>query len=534
LHVGLHLHKTYVNESSNSNIRMNSERVSRRDFLKLVSVLPLVNIDWLPLSEEESSDSPNRTTKDLPSFLILVFDTLSARHMSLYGYQRYTTPNFFRFAEKATVFHRHYSSGNFTTPGTASILTGVYPWTHKGYHLFGTVEDRFSSNNLFSILGDSHHSITYTHNPLVLILLAQFREHIHQLIPIKDLCLRSLPLSDRFSLDDFDSALWAERSARGWGISPSSSLFLYPLQEIWQRHTIRSINEIRAEEFPRGVPSNGSYFLFFLLEDAILWIKKQLLETSRPYIHYFHLLPPHQPYNAHRNFVDLFNDNWIPEPKPEHFFSEGHSEDYLRDKRRQYDQYIANVDYEFGQLLDFLEQNDVMDNTYIIVTSDHGEMFERGIHGHLTPTLYEPIIRVPLLISRPGQSKREDIFSLTSCVDLMPTIINLCNFSIPPWCEGEILPGFGHQPDPGERIIYAAEAKSSSRDRLDIGTLALVTNRKKLIHYFGYADIDNQFELYELESDPEELSNLRILDQSPPRELENELIEKLVHINQRK
>ena len=65
----------------------------------------------------------------------------------------------------------------------------------------------------------------------------------------------------------------------------------------------------------------------------------------------------------------------------------------------------------------------MLDDTYVIVTSDHGEMFERGIRGHVTPTLYEPVIRVPLLIAKPGQREREDVYAPTSCVDLLPTLL---------------------------------------------------------------------------------------------------------------
>ncbi|MBK9781637.1 MAG: sulfatase-like hydrolase/transferase [Anaerolineales bacterium] len=63
--------------------------------------------------------------------LIIVFDAMSAYNLSLYGYDRETTPNLARLSKRATVFHNHFAGGNFTTPGTASILTGSLPWTHR-------------------------------------------------------------------------------------------------------------------------------------------------------------------------------------------------------------------------------------------------------------------------------------------------------------------------------------------------------------------------------------------------------------------
>src|SRR5512139_1878498 len=114
---------------------MNS--INRRDFLKILASLPLIKVAGdlaergIRLSAAHEQDSPN--------VMIVIFDALSAHNMSLYGYPRQTTPNISRFAEIATVFHQHYSSGNFTSPGTASILTGVYPWSHRAYHLNATV-----------------------------------------------------------------------------------------------------------------------------------------------------------------------------------------------------------------------------------------------------------------------------------------------------------------------------------------------------------------------------------------------------------
>jgi len=64
--------------------------------------------------------------------------------------------------------------------------------------------------------------------------------------------------------------------------------------------------------------------------------------------------------------------------------------------RRAYDEYIASLDNEFGRLLDFLESKGIFENSYVVVTSDHGELFERGERGHVSPLLYEAGIRVRL------------------------------------------------------------------------------------------------------------------------------------------
>lgn len=108
---------------------------------------------------------------------------------------------------------------------------------------------------------------------------------------------------------------------------------------------------------------------------------------------------------------------------------------------------------EFGRLIDSLELLGILKKTHIIVTSDHGEMFERGILEHITPTLFEPIARVPLVFHRPGQEKHEDVYTLTSAVDLLPTVNSFVGQSPPEWSDGKVLPTFTNQGVETERMF---------------------------------------------------------------------------------
>src|ERR1051325_2382293 len=118
-------------------------KITRRDFLKTSF--------WSVISFLGSRMSPrlNQSLSQAPNVIVLVFDTLSARHLSLYGYPRLTTPHLTQFAEKATVYHRHYAAGNFTSPGTASLLTGLYPWTHRAFEQAGIISKKMVDQNLF-------------------------------------------------------------------------------------------------------------------------------------------------------------------------------------------------------------------------------------------------------------------------------------------------------------------------------------------------------------------------------------------------
>jgi arylsulfatase A-like enzyme len=107
---------------------MMKNNLSRRDFLKLASLLPLSSIR---LPSNEIFRVEEKSNNDKHNVIIIIYDTMSAQNLSLYGYPRRTTPNLERFAKQATVFHAHYSVANFTTPGISSLLTGTYPWTHR-------------------------------------------------------------------------------------------------------------------------------------------------------------------------------------------------------------------------------------------------------------------------------------------------------------------------------------------------------------------------------------------------------------------
>lgn len=500
-------------------------RMSRRSFLKLLPALPFLKITWPYLAP-----AVNSSEHQGPNILILIFDTLSAKHMSLHGYQRQTTPNLARFAERATVFNNHRAAANFTSPGTASILTGVYPWSHRAFHLHSIVDEQYVDRNVFNLLPDYYYKAAYTHNLLVTSLLHQFRGDIDLFKRTRELCLLDNEFADRLFFEDYSDAFWSEWLFLRGGETPPSSLFLSIFDRGRRFADKRRVTERYGHLFPRGVPNLHS--LLFILEDAIDWIGKQLTSLPQPFFGYFHLLPPHEPYTTRRDFVDVFADGWKPMAKEEHFASKGHSQEFLNRQRREYDEYLAYVDAEFGRLYNTLERDGLLDNTYFVITSDHGELFERGIRGHVTPTLYEPLLHVPLLISKPGQRQRVDVHTRTSCVDLLPTMLQVTGQPVPHWCEGEILPTFGDREPDGERSLFALEAKSNPKQGpLTKATMMVSKDRYKLTRYLGYKDGEDKYELYDLENDPEELVNLYASRKPEAADLQNELREKLQEVN---
>ncbi len=500
-------------------------KINRRGFLKMASLFSLAT-PWIASSTP--SLSQRKTDANTPNILILVFDTLTAHDVSLYGYHRETTPNLKRFADRATVYHNHYAGGNFTTPGTSSILTGTLPWTHRAFSHHATPLDTFISRNMFSEFNYDHYTrIGFSHNLLVNILLFHLQQNLDLFTLPNEIAMVDFNISDDIFKRDYGIAAQSERSHYKQPGEPSGSLFLYPLFWSIKDFVNKSIKKRLQRRFPRGIP--GYHDMLYPLEDTIDWIRDQLIEWDQPFISYLHMMPPHDPYSPREEFVNIFWDGWVPESKPDHFFANFTDRQHVLDEKRVfYDEYIAYVDAEFGRLDNYLETNGFYDNTIVVLTSDHGEMFERKIWKHTTPTLFEPVIQVPLLIAVPDQKERQDVYLRTSCIDILPTLLHLTGRSIPSWCEGVVLPPYAPKEQPEERSIFVVEAKSNPKlAPLRKATVAMIKGDNKLIHYRGYEGYDGVHELFNLREDPEELDNLYSTHPAIASELRQELLRKI-------
>ena len=503
-------------------------RLNRKEFLQVAGLFGLASL--IPYTQSQGFFSTNERT--LPNVLILVLDALSARHMTLHGYSRNTTPNLARLAERSLVYHRHYAAGNFTTPGLASMLTGVYPWSHRAFNTYGLVSQDYMERNVFSLLSSEVYSSAYSHNLLTNLLLHQFRSDIDQYITPRNLALADLQYSDILFGKDYNVSFLAEASILKEPYPVVGSLYSGLIYQLYQQYLAMNLARNLGGKFPFEIPNENQ--VFYMLEPLIEWVMDQVHTMPQPFLAYYHFLPPHDPYLPPRDFYDCFKDDgYRMVEKPPRFSTGSFSDQTLALANRRYDEYLAYADREVGRLCDFLEKTGIFENTYLIFTSDHGDLFERGEIGHITRLLYEGIIRVPLLIVQPGQKERVDILDVTSNVDLLPTILRLFDQPIPDWCEGQILPGIkGAKPSPG-RVVYTVEAKQNHKYApITIGTLAARTENLKLIQYFGYPDIALEYELYDIDNDPEELNNLVESQPTVARDLQKLLQQKLDEVNQ--
>lgn len=172
------------------------------------------------------------------------------------------------------------------------------------------------------------------------------------------------------------------------------------------------------------------------------------------------------------------------------------------------------MDAEFGRLYRALDRLGILADTWLVLTSDHGEMFERGIRGHTTPTLFQPVVHIPLLIFEPGQAVRRDVYEPTSAVDLLATLLAVTGQSekVPDWTDGRVLPPFAGGSGRRAEAVFSVESKTLKPNQpMTVGTVAMVEDGYKLIDYFGYPELGGpgeRVELYDLRADPGELVDL--------------------------
>jgi arylsulfatase A-like enzyme len=275
------------------------------------------------------------------------------------------------------------------------------------------------------------------------------------------------------------------------------------------RHGAASVPKLSGKE--KLLPFNGFvYYRNRTVFQGVFDTVQTAAQSGQPFFGYFHLFSPHGPYTPTSDFAGLFEDGLKVPRKPLHplISKKAAIPDKYQDRySRLYDQYVANVDAEIGNLLDQLETSGLLDNTYVVLLSDHGQIFERGVHGHFSRLLYDQGIHIPLVILSPGQTERRDVYVPTSNVDLVPTLVALTGGRLPDGLDGQLLPGFGGAED--EHPVFCIEAKESSAFRpFDKASFALIRGSHKLIWYSGYPEADELVELYDLKSDPREMKDL--------------------------
>jgi len=254
------------------------------------------------------------------------------------------------------------------------------------------------------------------------------------------------------------------------------------------------------------------------------WLTSHRQGDNLPFFLWLHYMDIHEPYLPERKYIDLVDPSInITHDEMFRLFSEvllkrgASNKGTVKLLKKLYDAHVREVDGYVKEFFAILEKLDLLPNSVIIITSDHGDEF--GEHGGLShdDKMYSELVDTPLLIYDPARDKGEVCQKLTSNIDIPPTIVRLFGLEPVANFQGCSLLPLEDYPEKG-CFGEAIDQRSQRGGDIEKDTYFYRQQDIKLIYR---ANLD-QWEMYDLKADPAELSN--IVDRSPEAE---ELKEKL-------
>lgn len=266
------------------------------------------------------------------------------------------------------------------------------------------------------------------------------------------------------------------------------------------------------EAIPSPVPLDA-YIDTWHGDLAVRWVEEY--ERDQPFFVFFGFPGPHDPWDAPQVAVDKFDEAEMTMPtstrRPDtegagtygrllaglmHMAdSNTMTDDKIRMMRRAYSANVGIIDDAVGRIIAMLDQRGFLDNTWIIYTSDHGEM--GGNHGLMSKLLmYEQAVRVPLIVRPPGGMDTRVVDALVEHIDVPATVREIAGAPEVPDSDGRSLLGYMNGDDPESRSVIVSE---------DFGFASFETDRYKLV-----VDEDALVacQLFDLHDDPVEDENL--------------------------
>ena len=437
----------------------------------------------IALGEQWAISALPQAPRKAMNVLFLVMDTVRADHLSLHGYQRDTTPNLKRFARKGIRFDLAQATAPWTLPSHASMLTGLWP------HQTGASEQRPLDGGC----------------PTVAEFLA---DHGY--------------LTAGFVANLYFCNSW-------YGLGRGFSHY----EDFYDEDLVVSVNEtLRSSALGRGVVylaqlplgvARGRKTAADINDDFLDWLSEQ--RNGRPFFVFLNYFDAHSPYivpgGCDRHFgrvaetpaeLGLLQD-WDNRPKQNVPESEA---TLVSDA---YDDCIGYLDSQIGKLLDELASRGLLENTLVVITSDHGEeLGEHGLFGH-GRSLYSQELHVPLVVLVPGGSVAGRVISdPVSLRDLPATFVDLLGFAHESPFPGRSLarhwePGSGENDPPSspafsEVALRDKVSKNPTRAPAWRGPMqSIVADGKAYIQ-----NADGRPELYDVINDMAELHDLCRID----------------------
>lgn len=256
----------------------------------------------------------------------------------------------------------------------------------------------------------------------------------------------------------------------------------------------------------------GKWSAQFETDKAIEYMDSRKGEEE-PFALYLSYNPPHLPYElVPDRYYEKFKDLEVRyrENVPENMQEKG---GLLETQTRQYYAAVNGIDEQFGRILQYLKENNMEENTIVILSADHGEML--GSHGLMSKNVwYEESIHIPLMIRQKGRIKAADNDGIFASPDHMPTVLELLGLPVPETCEGysHVKGMFGtDEKEPQDMFICSypggADAVKAFSDRglthKAYGWRGIKDKRYTYVVFNGYVPGEEQKEyLYDNKEDP--------------------------------
>jgi len=417
-------------------------RIGRRSGLALVALVLSLMLSVSACAQVGATHRP---------VILIVIDTLRADHLGLYGYSRPTSPSLDQWSKQAAVFNEAFSTSPWTLPSFATMFTGQLP----SRHLAGMVVSAGAEHSL-PARAITHKMIrkTYTGvDPGLPTLAEVLRDHGYATGAV----INNAFLGRAFGM------------ARGF-----QSYDFSPLNYKW----LRRANVVVGRAL--------SYV------DA---------HATEPFFLVVHFMDPHMSYDppasVQGRFTRAFKSRFsLPVGKLAQIRALAPrlpqvDRDFIT---AAYDEELAFVDAQIGRFFRELDKRGLGRKVLVFVTADHGEeLFDHGgfEHGH---TMYDELLRVPLLVRGPGvrPGRRQTAVSL---VDLMPTILEAAGVPVPADLFGVSLwPALTRAaPIPPRRLFAECTLYGDPRGAMIRWPLKLVVDRAT-----------GQQQLFDLATDPGE------------------------------
>jgi arylsulfatase A-like enzyme len=347
---------------------------------------------------------------EAPNVLLVVLDTLRADHLGAYGYHRATSPNLDTLAAEGVLFENAFSAAPWTLPSHSSIFTGLHATTHGT----GWEHPRLSDGRA-TIEG----KIAYDFHTLS----EELGERGYQTVGVSEK-----------SWLTFDVGL-----TQGF-----ENYFDYSVPRLIDNMFVSRLKRF-GRRGPKGnavYPNDSDKGGARVVETALHWLEDgRMRDEDRPFFMFMNLNEAHHPYLPPAEYWDHFMPEGIAledtlpptlpaDPLDEHHIILGELE--LTPEREAmykslYDAEILYQDMLLGRLFNGIREMELMEDTLIVVVSDHGEEFAEidtrvGHQLALTDTL----IHVPLIMRYPqALPAGQRIDAMASTVDLFPTILSV-------------------------------------------------------------------------------------------------------------